>query len=93
MEIICFLFPTLGASFIWSYEGIFIPIRNFIAKFFGKNAVPFLCPECSSFWIGFIFSFVINPFNQYINLYILTNIFCGLTNFLFFKIIKQYLNK
>lgn len=93
MKIIYFLLPSLGASFIWSYEQIFIPIRNFIAKYFGKFRKLFLCPECSSFWIGFLFCFLINPFTNYINFYIISNILCGLTNFLFFKIIQKYLLK
>jgi hypothetical protein len=93
MDIFYFLFPALGASFIWSYEEIFVSSRNFIAKYFGKIRKPFLCPECSSFWIGFLFCIFIDPFHSYINLYIIDNIFCGLTNFLFFKTVKHYLNK
>lgn len=91
MEIIYFLSSSLGASFIWSFEEIFTPTRNFIAKYFGKLRKPFLCSECSSFWIGFIFSFLFNPFFNYVPLYILSNILCGLSNYLFFKIIKKYL--
>ncbi len=91
MEIIYFLIPSLGASFIWSFEEIFIGTKNFIAKYFGKFRKPFLCPECSSFWVGILFSFLFNPFLNYVQFYFITNILCGLSNYLFFKIIKKYL--
>lgn len=91
MEIIYFLISSLGASLIWSFEEISIPVKNFIAKYFGKLRKPFLCPECSSFWVGVLFSLIFNPFLNYINLYIISNIMCGFANYLFFKIIKKYL--
>lgn len=91
MEIIYFLLSSLGACFIWSFEEIFISIRNFVAKYFGKFRKPFLCPECSSFWIGVIFSLLLNPYWMYVPFYILSNILCGLSTYLCFKVLKKYL--
>lgn len=90
MDLILFSLVALGASYVWAYGEIFIPLRNFIAKYFGKWGKPFLCGECSSFWIGVIISIFINPLLE--NTYIfISNIFCGLISYLLYKFTHKLL--
>ncbi|MEY4370982.1 MAG: hypothetical protein RIQ48_698 [Pseudomonadota bacterium] len=78
-KIIIYLLLSLSLSFIWSFADIFLPIRNLIAKI-PYIRRPILCPECCSFWIGFVISFLYNPlFND---LGYLSFIFLGLINHL-----------
>lgn len=87
-NIIIYLFITIGCSCLWSLSDIFIPIRNFIAKYIPN---PFkkmlLCMECSSFWIGVFISFIYPFLNNY-NL-LLQAIFGGITTHLFVKILNK----
>ena len=93
-NILSYLLISCSLSFMWNFAEIFIPIRNLIAKI-PYLRKPFLCPECSSFWIGLFFSFLYNPLiNQfkYIS-YILcgsiTHIICAYIFLLFLKLKKD----
>lgn len=68
---------------MWSFADIFAPVRNFVARIpFVRR--PLLCPECSSFWIGFVISFLYNPLvlEGVFNVSPITNICCGLVTHL-----------
>jgi len=54
-----YILTAFGASLMWNFAKIFIPLRNLIAKYFGPIKEPFLCGECSSFWIGFLFNLLV----------------------------------
>ena len=63
MNLLLYLMISLGCSCLWSISDIFMPVRNFVAKYFP----PFLrkmllCMECSSFWIGLFIALFILPF-------------------------------
>lgn len=85
MSLLAFCLITMGAAYVWSYGEIFIPLRNFIAKFLGKFSKPFLCGECSSFWIGVIISLFLNPLNA-ITYILISNLFCGLISYILYKL-------
>lgn len=63
-----YIILSLSISFMWSFAEIFSPVRNFIAKI-PYIRKPLLCPECSSFWVGFLFSFIYNPFYQTLHIF------------------------
>ena len=67
---------------MYSFSDIFLPIRNYISKI-PYIRIPFLCPECSSFWFGLFTSFLYNPIILDYSLPVITNLFCGLTTHLF----------
>lgn len=83
--LLSFCLITIGASYVWSYGEIFTPIRNFIAKSLGKYSKPFLCGECSSFWIGVLISLFLNPLLTTTYL-IISNVFCGLISYGLYKL-------
>jgi hypothetical protein len=80
-NVLYFLCISLSISYAWSFSDIFKSIRNKISKF--KFSKPLICPECCSFWIGLMSSFIYNPFILDFNLIGLTNILCGLVTHLF----------
>lgn len=87
IKFILFLFLSLSVTYAWIHTEVTRPIRNFIARIPIIHK-PFLCHECSSFWISLFLSFFIDPFNGFIiNQYFISNIFsafCGFfINFLF----------
>jgi hypothetical protein len=77
-NLISYLIISIGCSFLWSLSEIFMPSRNFVAKYFPQFfRKMLLCMECSSFWIGcfvslFIFSY---PYSEHLNIFI--NTICG----------------
>ena len=78
-NLIIYLILSLSISFIWSFTEIFTPIRNFVAKI-PYVRKPLLCPECCSFWVGLLISFLYNPLSHSI---IFSNIFLGAATHLF----------
>lgn len=72
---------------MWNFAKIFIPVRNFIAKYFGLFKQPFLCGECSSFWIGFLFSMLIFQIG------FIYSICFGLINYCCYFIFEKIYNK
>lgn len=78
-----YLLITAGCSCLWSLSDIFIPVRNYVAKYVPQ---PFkkmlLCMECSSFWIGFTIGIFVNPVPGYISFHfnllnIIVSAICG----------------
>jgi hypothetical protein len=59
-DLLAYLILSISMAFIWSFAEIFIPFRNFVAKI-PYIRRPLLCPECCSFWVGFLISFIYNP--------------------------------
>lgn len=87
--LIIYLLITIGCSCLWSLSDIFMPLRNFVAKYIPNPLKKMLlCMECSSFWIGltlgFIFPFLIN-FNIF-----LQSLFGGIITYLFVKVLNKY---
>lgn len=82
LNLVYFLCLSLSISYMWSFSEIFKPLRNALAKI-PYIRKPLLCPECSSFWIGLLTSFLYNPIILDINVTLITNIFCGLVTHLF----------
>ena len=92
-NLLYFLCLSLSVSYMYSFSKVFAPIRNTISRI-PYVRVPFLCPECSSFWFGLLVSFIYNPIKVDINIIFLTNIFCGLVTHLFASFIyKRVENK
>ena len=81
-NLLYFLCISLSISTMWSFSEIFSPLRN-IASRIPYIRKPLTCPECSSFWIGVLTSFIYNPIELNVNFYILPNIVCGLVTYLF----------
>lgn len=79
-DFVIYIILSLSVSFMWSFSEIFSPVRNFVARI-PYIRKPLICPECSSFWIGFFVSFLYNPL--FSELGILSYIFCGLAVHLF----------
>lgn len=75
-EFLLYILLALSVSFVWSFAEIFLPTRNFIAKL-PYIRKPLLCPECCSFWIGLLVSFIYNPLFQ--ELHIFSFFFAGLS--------------
>ena len=60
MNILLFLLITISLSQLWSHSKVMSPLRIWITKVpIVRNAL--LCPPCSSFWVAFGFSFLLNP--------------------------------
>jgi len=78
-EFLVYLFLCLGITYAWSDTEIARPFRNFIARIPYVHK-PFLCHECSSFWISLGVSFFINPFFE-LTYPFLTNIFSAFCGF------------
>lgn len=64
MDLILYILASLGISYGWSDTDAAKPFRNIVAKI-PYISIPLLCHECSSFWISFALSFIINPFQWY----------------------------
>ena len=77
-QFVAYLFLCLGITYAWSDTEIARPFRNFIAKIPYIHK-PFLCHECSSFWISLAISFFINPFDLLTSPYVsnILSAFCG----------------
>jgi hypothetical protein len=76
---------------MWSFAEIFKPIRNFVAKI-PYIRRPLLCPECSSFWMGFGVSFFYNPLIlNVLNFTPFTNICGGLITHLIASVLYKYI--
>jgi hypothetical protein len=74
-----YLFLCLSVTYAWSDTEFTRSIRNFIAKI-PYIRKPFLCHECSSFWISLVISFFINPFFE-LTYPFLSNIFSAFSGF------------
>jgi hypothetical protein len=81
-EILYFVCISLSFSVMWSYSEIFNPVRIIISRI-PYIRKPLLCPECSSFWVGFFVSFFYNPVILDIEITGLSNIVCALITHLF----------
>lgn len=79
---------SLSFSVMWSFSEIFSPVRNMVSRI-PYIRKPLICPECSSFWIGFILSFFYNPIILNVNVILLSNIICGLITHLFAVLIYR----
>ena len=55
-----FILIAMSISCLWNESEIFIPLRILVTKIPIIRG-PLLCPECSTFWIGFALSFMWNP--------------------------------
>ena len=87
-----FIILSVSVSYMWSFAEIFRPVRNFVAKIPYVRR-PLLCPECSSFWMGFAVSFFYNPaVLQFLNFSPFTNICCGLITHLFASVLYKYVS-
>ncbi len=78
--LLTYIILSLSVSFMWSFSDIFAPVRNFIARI-PYIRKPFLCPECSSFWMGILTSLFYNPLFNILGNY--SYPFCGLSVHLF----------
>lgn len=90
-DLLYFVILSLSVSYMWSYASIFAPVRKFVAKI-PYVRVPMLCPDCSSFWMGILVSFLYNPIVLMINIPVLTNIFCGLVTHFFASFLYKIKN-
>lgn len=81
-DLLYFVCLSLSFSVMWSFSEIFGPIRN-IASRIPYIRKPLICPECSSFWIGFLVSFLYNPVVLNFDILIVENVICGLLTHLF----------
>jgi hypothetical protein len=83
---------SLSVSYMWSFSEIFRPVRNFVARIpYIKK--PLLCPECSSFWFGFVVSFLYNPIIlTNFSLILITNAFAGLVTHMCASILYKNIN-
>jgi hypothetical protein len=92
-ELAYFIIITLSISHIWSFSEVFLPFRKIVSKIpYIKK--PLLCPECCSFWVGFLFSFLYNPIILNYNFYYITNVIAGICVYFFAHyIFKQKTNK
>ena len=82
INLLYFLCLSLSVSYMYSFSKIFEPIRSKILLI-PYVRVPMSCPECSSFWFGLLVSFLYNPIFLNIDIFLLSNIFCGLVTHLF----------
>ena len=81
-DVLYFVCLSLSFSVMWSFSEIFMPVRNIVSR------IPYIrrlliCPECSSFWIGFLVSFLYNPIILNFDILFIGNIICGLLTHLF----------
>jgi hypothetical protein len=90
-ELLYFVILSLSVSYMWSYASIFAPVRKLTAKI-PYVRVPMLCPDCSSFWMGVLVSFLYNPIVLSVNIIPLTNIFCGLVTHFFASFLYKIKN-
>jgi hypothetical protein len=79
-DILAYIVLSISVSFMWSFSEIFSSVRNLVARI-PYIRRPLICPECSSFWMGFLVSFLYNPL--FLDLGILSYPFCGLVTHLF----------
>lgn len=64
MIFIIYLISSLGLTYGWSDTEASRPLRNLVARI-PYIRTPLLCHECSSFWIGLLLTFCINPLQYY----------------------------
>jgi hypothetical protein len=81
-DVLYFVCLSLSFSVMWSFSEIFRPVRNVVSRI-PYIRKPLICPECSSFWIGFFVSFLYNPVVLNFDILIIENIICGLLTHLF----------
>lgn len=60
MIFLIYLIACLGVSYAWADTEVSVPLRNLVARV-PYVRKPLLCHECSSFWISFGLSFLVNP--------------------------------
>mgnify|MGYP006270177609 CR=1 FL=1 len=78
MNFIIYMIASLGLCYAWNDTEASRPLRNLVARI-PYVRKPFLCHECSSFWISLSLSFLLNPLETYCQP-IISNIlaaFCG----------------
>lgn len=64
MILILYCIISLGICYAWNDTEISRPMRNIVARIpYVRSAM--LCHECSSFWIGLVLSFFIDPVKPY----------------------------
>lgn len=82
--LLTFIIISIAFSHMWSHSKILGPVRNIIARI-PYIRVPLLCPECSSFWVGFAVSWIYNPFFgiPILGTIVLSNVVLGLVTHLF----------
>jgi len=84
--ILVFLLMSVGVSHLWSHADVFSWPRNKIARHCPSwLRMLFLCPECASFWIGMVVSFLFNPLAGVLvyKFHLLSHIMCGVITYLF----------
>ena len=81
-DVLYFVCLSLSFSVMWSFSEIFRPVRNIVSRI-PYIRKPLICPECSSFWIGFFVSFLYNPVFLNFDFLIIENIICGLLTHFF----------
>ena len=77
--LLTFIILSVSCSHMWSHSKIFQPVRNFISRI-KYIRTPLLCPECSSFWVGFGVSWLFNPLlgiSYIIGMSVISNIALG----------------
>jgi len=94
-SLICFLIVSLAISHAWNFSDFTQPIRKIIGKIISISYLkkPFLCPVCSSFWIGILTSLILNPFNDVVSVSLVSNIFCGFASYLLSVIFYPLMNQ
>jgi uncharacterized protein YacL len=82
LNVLYFVCLSMSFSVMWSFSEIFRPVRNIISRIpYIRRAL--ICPECSSFWIGLLVSFLYNPIILDFNIIFVNNVICGLITHLF----------
>jgi len=76
MEFLFFILVCLGMCHLWNFSAVFQRPRNLVARI-PYIRVPFLCAECSSFWVGIVASLTFTP----IHLTFVNAILCGVVSY------------
>ena len=88
LELLYFLCLSISISYMYSFAGIFDPIRKIVNKI-PYIRVPMSCPDCSSFWFGLFVSVFYNPIVLDISIPFLANLFCGTVTHLFASLLYK----
>jgi len=90
LDVLLFGLLAYSINVIWSYADIFNPVRLWIYKLIPNRSLkmPFLCPNCNSFWCGVAMSFIYNPLANICSFYIVSVLLCGI----FTHLIAFFLN-
>jgi hypothetical protein len=75
-SVVYFVWICISLSYLWSFSEILKPCRIAALKI-PLIKKPLECPECTSFWIGVLFSFLYNPIILNVNLPLCSNVICG----------------